>query len=130
MPVGSPEEMETAINVLGRKPGGGLIIPPDAFLVVRIPRIAQLAAGNRLPAISIYRPFAVAGGLMSYGPDSADIFRRSATYMDLILKGTSPAGLPVQQPTKFDFVINLKAAKELSLNLPSTLLALANEVIE
>jgi putative tryptophan/tyrosine transport system substrate-binding protein len=129
MPVGTPEEMDTIIKVLGQKPGSSLIIPPDAFLVVRIPRIAQLAADNRLPAISVYRPFAVAGGLMSYGPDTADIFRRSATYVDRILKGTSPAGLPVQQPTKFDFVINLKAAKELGLNLPPTLLALADEVI-
>ncbi len=130
MPVGTPEDMDTAIKVLGQKPGSSLIIPPDAFLVVRIQRIAQLAADNRLPAISIYRPFAVAGGLMSYGPDTADIFRRSATYVDRILRGTSPAGLPVQQPTKFDFVINLKAAKKLGLNLPPTLLALADEVIE
>jgi putative tryptophan/tyrosine transport system substrate-binding protein len=130
MPVGSPEEMERTINALGQRPGSSLIIPPDAFLVVRIPRIAQLAADNRLPAISIYRPFAVAGGLMSYGPDTADIFRRSAAYMDRILKGASPAGLPVQQPTKFDFVVNLKAARDLGLNLPPTLLALANEVIE
>jgi len=130
MPVDTPEEMETAIKALGQKPGGSLIVPPDAFLVVRIQRIAQLAADNRLPAISIYRPFAIGGGLMSYGPDTADIFRRSATYVDRILKGTSPAGLPVQQPTKFDFVINLKASKELGLNLPATLLALADEVIE
>jgi putative ABC transport system substrate-binding protein len=130
MPVGTPEEMDTAIKVLGQKPGSSMIIPPDAFLVVRIQKIAQLVADNRLPAISIYRPFAVAGGLMSYGPDTADIFRRSATYVDGILKGTSPAELPVQQPTKFDFVINLKAAKELSLNPPPALLAVADEVIE
>src|SRR5262249_27534022 len=99
-------------------------------LVVRTHNLAQLAAENQLPAISIYRPLAVAGGLMSYGPDTADIFRRAATYMDLILKGASPSGLPVQQPTKFDFVINLKVARQLGLSLPPTLLALANEVIE
>jgi putative ABC transport system substrate-binding protein len=107
-----------------------LIIPPDAFLVVRIQRVAELAADNRLPAISIYRPFAVAGGLMSYGPDSADIFRRSATYVHRILKGANPAELPVQQPTKFDFVINLKTAKALGLTIPPGVLAIADEVIE
>jgi putative ABC transport system substrate-binding protein len=130
MPVGTPEEMETAIKILGQKPGSSLIIPPDAFLVVRIQRIAELVADNRLPAISSYRPFAVAGGLMSYGPDSADIFRRSATYVDRILKGASPAELPVQQPTKFDFVINLKTAKVLGLTIPPGVLAIADEVIE
>jgi putative ABC transport system substrate-binding protein len=130
MPVSSPEEMEAAIKVLGQRSGSSLIVPSDAFLVVRIQRIAQLAADNRLPAISIYRPFAAAGGLMSYGPDTADIFRRTATYMDRILKGASPAGLPLQQPTKFDFVINIKTAKELGISLPPTLLALADEVIE
>jgi putative ABC transport system substrate-binding protein len=130
MPVGSLEEMETAIKVFGKTPGGSLIIPSDTFIVVRIENIAQFAAANRLAAISIYRPFAVAGGLMSYGPDTADIFRRSATYVDRILKGTNPAELPVQQPTKFDFVINLKTAKALGLTIPPGVLAIADEVIE
>jgi putative ABC transport system substrate-binding protein len=130
MPVGTPEEMDAAIKSLGQKPGSSLIIGPDAFLIVHIQRIAQLAADNRVPAISVYRPFAVAGGLMSYGADTADIFRRSATYVDNILKGASPAALPVQQPTKFEFVINLKAAKGLGLEIPPNLLALADEVIE
>ena len=130
MPVASPEEMERAIVKFGQTPGGGLIIGPDSFTVTHIERIAQLAAGNRLPAVSVYRPFAVAGGLMSYGPDTGDIFRRTADYLARILKGASPADLPVQQPTKFDFVINVKAATALGLMMSPTLLALADEIIE
>jgi putative ABC transport system substrate-binding protein len=130
MPVGSNAEMETAIAALAQKPGSSLMIGPDPFNIVRIKAIAQLAAQNRLPAISVYRPFAVEGGLMAYGPDTADIFRRSAGYVDRILKGASPAELPVQQPDKFEFVVNLKAARALGLTLPGTVTALADEVIE
>jgi putative ABC transport system substrate-binding protein len=130
MPVDSTSEMETAIAALAQNPGSCLMVGPDPFNVVRIKQIAQLAAQNRLPAISVYRPLAVEGGLMAYGPDTADIFRRSAGYVDRILKGASPADLPVQQPDKFEFVINLKAAKALGLAVPATLLALADEVIE
>ncbi len=130
MPVHADDEMQTAIAALAQKPGSCLMIGPDPFNVVRIKQIAQLAAQNRLPAISVYRPFAVEGGLMSYGPDTADIFRRSAGYVDRILKGADPADLPVQQPDKFEFVINLKAAKALGLAVPATLLATADEVIE
>jgi putative ABC transport system substrate-binding protein len=130
MPVRTPEEMDATIKTLGQNPGSSLIIGPDPFLIVHIQKIAQLAANNRLPAISVYRPFAVAGGLLSYGPDTADIFRQSASYVDRILRGASPADLPVQQPIKFEFVINLKAAKGLGLTVPPTLLALADEVIE
>jgi putative ABC transport system substrate-binding protein len=130
MPVDSTSEMETAIAALAQNPGSCLMIGPDPFNVVRIKQIAQLVAQNRLPAISVYRPFATEGGLMAYGPDTADIFRRSAGYVDRILKGASPADLPVQQPDKFEFVINLKAAKALGLTVPATLLALADEVIE
>jgi putative ABC transport system substrate-binding protein len=130
MPVGSTAEMETAIAALAQRPGSCLMVGPDPFNVVRIKQIAQFAAQDRLAAISVYRPFAVEGGLMAYGPDTADIFRRSAGYVDRILKGASPADLPVQQPDKFEFVINLKAAKALGLAVPATLLALADEVIE
>jgi putative ABC transport system substrate-binding protein len=130
MPVDSTSEMETAVVALAQNPGSCLMVGPDPFNVVRIKQIAQLAAQNRLPAISVYRPFATEGGLMAYGPDTADIFRRSAGYVDRILKGASPADLPVQQPDKFEFVINLKAAKALGLAVPATLLALADEVIE
>jgi putative ABC transport system substrate-binding protein len=130
IPVGSNDAMQAAIASLAQKPGSCLMIGPDPFNVVRIKEIAQLAAQNRLPAISVYRPFATEGGLMAYGPDTADIFRRSAGYVDRILKGASPADLPVQQPDKFEFVINLKAAKALGLTVPATLLATADEVIE
>jgi putative tryptophan/tyrosine transport system substrate-binding protein len=130
MPVGSAGEMEANIRTFGGSPGKGLIIGPDPFNQVHIKQIAQLAAQNRLPAISVYRPFIVEGGLMAYGPDTADVFRRSALYVDRILKGTKPADLPVQQPTKFEFIINLKTAKALGLEVPPTLLALADEVVE
>ena len=91
---------------------------------------AALARQYRLPAISIYRPFAADGGLMSYGPDSTEIFRRSASYVDRILKGTPPAELPVQQPDKFEFAINLGTARALGLTVAPSLLALADDVIE
>jgi putative ABC transport system substrate-binding protein len=130
MPVHGNDEMAAAIAALAKKPGSCLMIGPDPFNVVRVKAIAELAAQNRLPAISVYRPFALEGGLMSYGPDTADIFRRSAGYVDRILKGANPADLPVQQPDKFEFVINLKAASALGLTVPATLLATADEVIE
>src|SRR5260370_23458263 len=120
--------METRIAALAQKPGSCLMIGPDPFNVVRIKQIAQLVAQDHLPAISVYRPFAIEGGLMSYGPDTADIFRRSAGYVDRILRGGSPADLPGQQPDKFEFVFNLKAARALGLPLPATLLAPADRV--
>jgi putative ABC transport system substrate-binding protein len=129
-PVGSNDEMAAAIAALAQKPDSCLMIGPDPFNVVRIKAIAQLAAKNRLPAISVYRPFAAEGGLMAYGPDTADIFRRSAGYVDRILRGANPAELPVQQPDKFEFIINLKAARALELTVTKTLLATADEVIE
>jgi putative ABC transport system substrate-binding protein len=130
MPVTTTAEMETAVNTLAQKPDSSLMIGPDPFNVVRIKQMAQLATQNRLPAISVYRPFAVEGGLIAYGPDTADIFRRAAGYVDRILKGANPAELPVQQPDKFEFIVNLKAAKTLGLTMPRTLLATADEVIE
>jgi putative ABC transport system substrate-binding protein len=128
--VESAAEIETAINVLAEKPGSGLIIGPDPFTIVSIKRIAQLAAQKRLPAISVYRQFVLEGGLMAYGPDTADIFRRSATYVDRILKGEKPAALPVQQPNKFEFIVNLKTAQSFGLAMPRILLSTADEVIE
>jgi len=92
--------------------------------------IIELAARHRLPAVYAYRSFVAEGGLMSYGPDVHDIFRRTASYVDRILKGAKPADLPVEAPVKFEFVINLKAAKTLGLDVPDKLLALADEVIE
>jgi putative ABC transport system substrate-binding protein len=130
MRAGTDSELEAAINALARKPGSGLVFGPDPFNQVHIRQIAQLAAQHHLPAISVYRPFAAAGGLMAYGPDTADIFRRSAGYVDRILKGANPAELPVQQPDKFEFTINLKTARAFGLTVPPVLLATADEVIE
>jgi putative ABC transport system substrate-binding protein len=124
------DDLLTTIEALARTPGTSLIIGPDGFMIVHIRKVAELAAANRLPGISVYRQFAVEGGLMSYGPDTADIFRRSAGYVDRILKGANPAELPVQEPTKFEFVINQKTAGGLGLVLSPTLLAGADEVIE
>ena len=130
MPAASDGEMEKAIGTLAQQPGSGLIIGPDPFNQVRLKRIAQIAAQQRVPTISVYRPFVEAGGLMMYGPDTADIFRRSASYVDRVLKGEKPADLPVQQPTKFEFVINAKTAKTLGIEVPPRLLFTADEVIE
>jgi putative ABC transport system substrate-binding protein len=123
-------EIETAVAALASDPGGGLISGGDAFTVANRAFIISLAERYRVPAIYQFRRFAADGGLMSYGPDTADIFRRSAAYVDRILKGEKPADLPIQQPTKFEFVINLKTAKALGLSPPPLLLARADEVIE
>jgi len=130
MPVSTPAEMESAVAVLAQRPGGSLMVGPDPFTIVHINKIAMLAANNWLPAISVYRAFAVAGGLMSYGPDTAEIFRQAASYVDRILKGENAADLPVQQPTKFEFVMNVGAAKGLGLSVPPNLLSIADEVLE
>jgi putative tryptophan/tyrosine transport system substrate-binding protein len=122
--------LEVSIAALAREGGGSLISPAGPFNIANGRVIAQLAQRFRLPAISIYRQFALDGGLMAYGPDAADIFRRSADYVDRILKGANPGDLPAQAPTKFNFVINLKTAKALGLTAPANLLALAEEVIE
>jgi len=130
MPVANVAEMEAAINALAKTPGSGLMIGPDPFNQVQLTRVAQLAAQTRLPTISVYRPFVEEGGLMMYGPDTADIFHRAADYVSRVLKGEKPAELPVQQPNKFEFVINLKTAKTLGLAVPPTLQAAADGVIE
>jgi putative ABC transport system substrate-binding protein len=124
------ETLNSVISELSHTDGASLIMGPDAFLLVHVKEIAKLAMKYRLPSVSVYRQFAVEGGLMSYGPDVPDIFRRSASYVDRILKGTRPAELPVQQPDKYEFVINLKTAKALGLTIPDKLLATADEVIE
>lgn len=130
MPVASTADMEAALEQLAKTSKGGLMIGPDPFNQVRLKQIADLAMRLRLPTISVYRPFVQAGGLMMYGPDTADVFRRSADYVDRVLKGANPGDLPVQQPNKFEFVINLKTAKALGLAVPPTLLATTDEVIE
>ena len=123
-------EIEAAMSELGRKPGAGLVVPPDAFTIIHHAMIIELAARYRLPAVYAYRSFVAEGGLMSYGPDVYDIFRRTASYVDRILKGARPADLPVEAPVKFEFVINLKTEKALGLDVPEKLVALADEVIE
>jgi putative tryptophan/tyrosine transport system substrate-binding protein len=123
-------EIEGAFVALAREPAGGLVLVPDTFLVVHRELIISLAARYRVPTLYFYRYFAAAGGLMSYGIDLGDLFRRAAPYADRILKGEKPAELPVQAPTKFELVINLKTAKTLGLTIPQTLLARADEVIE
>lgn len=129
-PVRVEAEIEAAVTRLASLWGGGLIVPPDTYTLVHRGVITDAARRHRIPAIYSYRQLAREGGLMAYGPDTADIFRRSAAYVDRILKGASPAELPVQAPTKFNFVINLGIAKELGLDAPPNLIALADEVIE
>ena len=130
LPVANADEIAPAISALAQTQGSSLVIGPGPLNQVQINAIATLAAQHRLPNVSIYRPFVQAGGLMAYGPDTLDIFRRSADYVDRILKGANPATLPVQQPNKFEFIVNLKAAAALRLTPPQTLLATADEVIE
>jgi putative ABC transport system substrate-binding protein len=129
-PVRDTAEVEKTIAKLGREPGGGLIVAPDAFTIVHYQLFIRLAQQHGLPAVYLYRTYVGQGALMSYGPDPYDVFRRSASYVDRILKGAKPADLPVQQPTKFELAINLKTAKALGLEIPAALLALANEVVE
>jgi putative ABC transport system substrate-binding protein len=129
-PVHSDVEIETAIAALGREPGGGLVVLPDAFTTLHRAPIILAAARNNVPAVSFNAVFARDGGLLTYGVDQVDTWRRAATYVDRILRGAKPAELPVQFPTKFEMVINLKTAKALGLDIPPSLLATADEVIE
>ena len=123
-------DLETVMVTLAGEPGGGLILPPDTFTTTYRKPIIEMAARYRLPAVYAFRFCSADGGLVSYGIDIPDVFRLSAGYIDRILKGEKPAELPVQQPTKYELVINLKTAKTLGLEVPQTLLARADEVIE
>jgi putative ABC transport system substrate-binding protein len=129
-PVHSDGEIETAIIALGRKPGGGLVLIPDAFTTARRTSIISAAARNNAPAVYSESGFARDGGLLSYGPDPVDNWRRAATYVDRILRGEKPGDLPVQLPTKFEMVLNLKTAKALGLAVPPSIMLRATEVIE
>jgi putative ABC transport system substrate-binding protein len=129
-PVQGPSEIERIVASLGREPGGGLIVLPSAPITAHSRLIIDLAARHRLPAVYAFRTYVVQGGLVSYGVHLSDLFRQAASYVDRILKGDKPAELPVQAPTKYELVINLKTAKALGLEVPPTLLARADEVIE
>jgi putative ABC transport system substrate-binding protein len=130
MPVRDAAAVGDAIDAVAREPNSGLIVLPDGSTVIYRDAIIGGAARHRLPAVYPFRVFAVSGGLLSYGTDVADPFRRAASDVDRILNGVKPADLPVQAPTKFELVINLKTAKALGLIIPETLLATADEVIQ
>ncbi len=129
-PVHSDGEIETAISALGREPGGGLVVVPDGFTSVHRATIILAAARNNVPAVYAQPYFARDGGLLSYGFDQVDIWRRAATYVDRILRGAKAGDLPVQFPTKFEMAVNLKTAKSLGLTVPQSILLRADEVIE
>jgi putative ABC transport system substrate-binding protein len=129
-PVRDIGEIERTIAAFARHASGGLMVLPDVSTTNHRDLIIALAARHRLPAVYPYRYFATSGGLMSYGSDLADIYRRAASYVDRILKGAVPGDLPVQAPTKFEFVINLKTANALGLTVPPRWLGRADEVIE
>ena len=130
VPVQDATDIERAIKAFAREVNGSVIVLPSPVTQLHRKVIVALVARYRLPTVYPYRYFTAAGGLMSYGVDVVDTYRRAASYVDQVLKGAKPADLPVQQPTKFELVINLKTAKELGLEIPSILLATADDVIE
>ncbi len=130
VPVNSTADIEGALAALATQPGGAFVVLPDAFAINHRNLIVALAARHRLPAVYPYRFFAAIGGLLSYGIVAEDLFRRAAGYVGRVLKGAKPADLPVQAPTNFELVVNLKTAASLDLTIPQTILAGADEVIE
>jgi putative ABC transport system substrate-binding protein len=121
---------ETAIIALGREPGGGLVVMPDGFMVVHRAPIMSAAARNNVPGVYSSPVSARDGGLLSYGPDQVDGWRRAASYVDRILRGEKPGDLPVQLPVKYEMVVNRKTAKALGLGIPPSILLRADEVID
>jgi putative tryptophan/tyrosine transport system substrate-binding protein len=129
-PVRDRSELESVVAAQAREPNGGLIAMPDSFTDAHRVEITSLVARYRLPTVYPFRFFAEVGGLLSYGVDRTDNFRRAAKYVDRILKGEKPAEIPVQAPIKFELVVNLKTAKALGLDVPLHLQQLADEIIE
>jgi putative tryptophan/tyrosine transport system substrate-binding protein len=129
-PVHSDAEIEAVVTSLGREPGGVLIIMPDPFMAVHYPTIISLAAQHKVPAIHWVSNYVRDGGLLSYGPEYLDMYRRGASYVDRILRGAKPDDLPVQLPVKLQLAVNAKTAKALGLNVPPSILLLADEVID
>jgi len=129
-PVRAPSDIEELMTMLGRQPGAGLILPGDTFTSFHRKLIIALSAHHQLPAIYAFRYFPAEGGLVSYGLDTIDQYRQAAVYVDRILRGEKPADLPVQQPTKFELILNLRIAHALGLTIPPPILARADEVIE
>jgi putative ABC transport system substrate-binding protein len=129
-PVHSDVEIEIATTALGREPGGGLVVAPDIFMFTHRVPIISAAARNNVPAVYPNLPYARDGGLLSYGVDQVDNWRRAASYVDRILRGAKPGDLPVQFPTTFEMIVNLKTAKALGLTVPQSILLRADEVIE
>ncbi|MGH9576680.1 MAG: ABC transporter substrate-binding protein, partial [Terriglobales bacterium] len=127
---GTAGNLDRALAAIGTSAARGIVATNAAFLFVNRAKIVELAASKRLPAVYFFKPFVEAGGLMSYGASLEDSYRRAATYVDKILKGAKPADLPVEQPTKFDLVINMKTAKTLGIKIPQSILLRATEVIE
>ena len=129
-PVNDAAEIERTIATFAGEPNGGLLVMPDPLTITHRELIVALAARHRLPAAYPYRFFVTSGGLMSYGIDRVDLYRRAAVYVDRVLKGAKAGDLPIQQPTKFELIINLKTVKALGLTVPPKLLFTADEVIE
>jgi putative tryptophan/tyrosine transport system substrate-binding protein len=129
-PIHNVDQLERLLIAQTREAGGSIIIMPDAFTVPNRDLIIDFAVRHRLPSMYPYRAFAIDGGLISYGPDIDDLYRRAAGYADRLLRGANPAGLPVQQPNRFELVVNRKTAQAIGLTIPDSLLARADEVIE
>jgi putative tryptophan/tyrosine transport system substrate-binding protein len=130
VPVRDIAEIEAGMARLAREPGGALLMPPDPFTVGHRKRIVELAARDRLPLVAAVRSFADEGGLLAYGVHIPELFRQAAGYVERILRGERPGDLPVQQPTKFELVVNLRTARALGLTVPDKLIALADDMVE
>jgi len=129
VPIRGPDKLEQGFETLAQGRPGGVFVMVDSMLLAQRERIAQLAAQHRIPTITAWRQYPVGGGLIAYGPKLSDNFYRAATYVDKILKGARPADLPVQQPTRYELVINMKTAKALGITIPPSILIRADEVI-